>query len=139
MRTKQIEICGKKYRAALTMEAQFEILEALEIENLGTLAKLIEAGTRESFERLLKVTEILNRNGIAVRAYLGFEPGEAINIDALRMILTRAAVGETYFLRNQVIETIGDGLKREQEEEEEIDEGLMELQQKKTKKQSQNE
>lgn len=128
MKTKIITILGKEYHMALTTEAMFHILETLEVNQPVQVFEKISETSRQGLQDVCKIASILCEEGEAVRKYQGKDKGTKIG-KKLEDDLKKASFGELIALKNSLMEVINEGFKREIVEEE-VDEGLKELEKK---------
>ena len=128
MKTKTVKILGKDYNMALTTEAMFQILEVFELKQPVEIFERIMDYSRQSLEDACKMAAILCEEGEAVRKYQGKDKGEKIG-KKLEDELKHASFGELVALKNSIADVLNQGYQREVVDEE-IDEGLRELEKK---------
>lgn len=117
------------YFLVFTGEAMFQIKE--KYGGIGPLMEQIERDTREGFLAACSAAAIMAEQGELVRRRLGYDPGEIPEADDFSLlVLPHEIVG----LKNAVINAVALGFGREVKgsDSEEYDEGLAELNQKKT-------
>lgn len=119
---------GKAYYLMYTGNAFFELLD--EFGEPSDIVTKILPNTREAFEITCKVAAVLSEQGSLVRAYMGHEKTDILSAEAF---LATARPINLIALKRAVSNEIFSGANREENEEEEIDLGLLELQ-KKTEK-----
>ena len=128
MRTKTVTILGKEYNMALTTEAMFRVLETFELSQPVEVFEKLSEISQQGLQNTCKIASILCEEGEAVRKYQGKERGAKIG-KKLEDELKNASFGELIALKNSLLDVINEGFKREIIEEE-IDEGLIELEKK---------
>lgn len=111
-----------------TGNAFFELLD--EFGEPSDIVTEILPNTREAFETTCKVAAVLSEQGALVRTYMGHEKTDILSAEAF---LATARPINLIALKRAVSNEIFSGANREENEEEEIDLGLLELQ-KKTEK-----
>ena len=111
-----------------TAAAMFEAEEAFGGSN--EMLSAISAGGKAGFDAHCKAVALLAEQGELVRRYMGYEPRLIIEERDIRAIMTPADVGD---LTQRVISAVTLGYRRDVESHEDVDLGLIELEQKKTK------
>lgn len=129
MKAAKITVGGASYSLVLDGEAMFQIRD--DYGSTKLLLEAIEPDTREAFEATCAAAAILAERGELIRRRLGYEPGQIPERDDFRLLVRPFEVVD---LKNAVIRAISLGYGREVNppEGEEYDEGLEELNQKKT-------
>lgn len=130
MKAVKISVEGEAYHLALNGEAMFQIRD--EFGSTRLLLETIEQDTREGFAAACSAAAILAEQGELVRRSLGYMPGNIPEPSTFALLTQPYKVVE---LKNSVIRAISIGYGREVKApgDDEIDEGLEELRQKKTK------
>lgn len=127
MKTIEMKLRGNPVRLLCNNAAIFEMQDAL---GKDLNAALNERG-KKGVENLYTAALIMAEQGEAYRAYLGKERGKVIPREFLEIVLSPYEVLE---LKEKVFEAINAGYEREiEEEEKEIDLGLLELKKKEGK------
>lgn len=129
MKAAKITVGGVPYSLVLDGEGMFQIRD--DYGSTKLLLESIEPDTREAFEATCAAAAILAERGELIRRRLGYEPGHIPERDDFRLLVRPFEVVD---LKNAVIRAISLGYGREVNppEGEEYDEGLEELNQKKT-------
>lgn len=112
-----------------TATAMFEAEEVFGGSN--EMLSAISAGGKKGFDALCKAAAVLAEQGELVRRYMGHEPRPIMEQQDIRAVMTPADVGD---LTQRVINAVTLGYKRDVENHEDVDLGLIELEQKKTKR-----
>lgn len=129
MKAAKLTVAGKEYSLAYDGEAMFSIRD--EFGGAKLLLEQIEPDTKEAFEAACAAGALLAERGELIRRRLGYTPREIPEKDDF-LLLVRPF--EIISLKNAVITAISLGYNREVRPPggDEIDEGLEELNQKKT-------
>lgn len=129
MKSVKISLGGESYYLTFNGAALFDIEE-----RFGGSTKLLDelnAG-REGFDKLCQATAILAEQGELVRRHFGYEPGSILTEETVKALATPKDI---VLLKQAVINAVMQGYGREvTNDQEEVDLGLAELQQKKTKR-----
>lgn len=112
-----------------TATAMFEAEEVFGGSN--EMLSAISAGGKKGFDALCKAVGILAEQGELVRRHLGYEPRPMVAEEDVRAAALPSDVGD---LTERVINAVALGYKRDVENHEDVDLGLIELEQKKTKR-----
>lgn len=129
MKAAKINISGEEYYLVLDGEAMFTIRD--EFGGTKLLLESIEADTREAFENTCAAAAIMAERGELIRRRLGYDAGEIPERDDFLLLVRPYEIVD---LKNAVIKAITLGYGREVKADAggEYDEGLEELNQKKT-------
>lgn len=129
MKAAKITVSGVSYFLVMDGEAMFQIRD--EYGGTKLLLEQIEPDTREAFDAACAAAAILAERGELIRRRLGYEPGTIPEKEDFALFVRPFEVVD---LKNAVIRAITLGYGREvtAAESEEYDEGLEELNQKKT-------
>ena len=129
MKAAKITVGEVSYSLVLDGEAMFQIRD--DFGGTKLLLEAVEPDTREAFEATCAAAALLAERGELIRRGLGYEPGKIPERDDFRLLVRPFEVVD---LKNAVIKAITLGYGREVEAEDggEYDEGLEELNQKKT-------
>ena len=130
MKAAKIDVAGTTYYLVMDGEAMFTIRDIYGGTRL--MLEKMEQDTRESFIETCNAAAILAERGELVRRRLGYEPGHIPERDDFALLLPPA---EIVTLKKAIANAISIGYGREIPTPGggEIDEGLEELNQKKTK------
>lgn len=129
MKAVKVTIAGTDYFLVLNGSAMFEFDDAF-----GGTSKYFDQSKgsgREAFGAVCKAVAILAEQGELARRALGYEAGLILTEETVRVCATPM---ETVTLRNAALKAITAGYGREVESDEPVDLGLIELEQKKTRK-----
>lgn len=123
------ELGNKKLYLAYNGEAMFKISETF--GSINELADKTRGEGRESLQALCEVAVILAEQGELTRRYYGYEPQEIIDTSTIMQLIQPLLISD---LDNAVFKAIalGYGTEIETGEDDVIDIGLAELNQKKT-------
>jgi len=110
MKGYKYELNGKEYTLCYTGEAFFDIDNL--VGDMG-FADAFNPDTKEGFNMLCKAAAILSEQGELVRRYYGYDPGEALDAEELRLTLSPTDKVELY---KAVLGAIILGCKREIED-----------------------
>ena len=129
MKAAKITVGEVSYSLVLDGEAMFQIRD--DFGSTKLLLEAVEPDTREAFEATCTAAALLAERGELIRRRLGYEPGKIPERDDFLLLVRPFEVVD---LKNAVIRAITLGYGREVEAEDggEYDEGLEELNQKKT-------
>ena len=129
MKAAKITVGEVSYFLVLDGEAMFQIRD--DFGGTKILLEAVEPDTREAFEATCTAAALLAERGELIRRRLGYEPGKIPERDDFLLLVRPFEVVD---LKNAVIRAITLGYGREVETEDggEYDEGLEELNQKKT-------
>jgi hypothetical protein len=129
MKAAKITVSGVPYFLVMDGEAMFQIRD--DYGGTKLLLEKIEPDTREAFEAACAAAATMAERGELIRRRLGYEPGKIPEKDDFVLFVRPFEVVD---LKNAVIRAITLGYGREVEAENggEYDEGLAELNQKKT-------
>lgn len=128
MKAVKITLAGQAYYLAFNGSAMFAFEDAFG----GVNAYLEKAGDlgRAGFEAVCRAAALLAEQGELARRAMGYDRGP---IPAAEQIMACAAPADLVTLRQAALNAILAGFGREVEGEEDVDLGLLELEQKKTK------
>lgn len=127
MLTKTVEcrVVGKTVHLAYTVNAMFDINDIIGEKDLF---EILRKNDRESYPMFCQIVSMLAENGEKCRREDGYPKGETVSSQKLQ---TKMLPTEYFEVKNAVMQAIMLGLRREiVDEEEEIDEGLAELEKK---------
>lgn len=129
MKAAKFTVGETAYFLVLDGEAMFQIRD--DYGSTRLLLETIEADTREAFEAACAAAALMAERGELIRRRLGYEPGKIPERDDFRLLVRPFEIVD---LKNAVIRAIELGYGREvtSAESAEYDEGLEELNQKKT-------
>lgn len=129
MKSATITISGEKYYLVLDGEAMFQIRDIYGSSQL--MLEKLEPDTRDAFNVACDAAAILAERGELIRRRLGYLPGKIPERDDLALLVRPYEIVD---LKNAIIKAVALGYGREvpPPEGEEYDEGLAELNQKKT-------
>lgn len=128
MKTVKITTGGRERYLAFTGEAMFQIQE--QFGGVRGLMEKIGPDTRESFQAVCEAAAILLEQTELARRSLGYDKGDIVSADTLKATTTP---GELLILKTALTAAIELGFGRDvKPENDEIDLGLAELNQKKT-------
>ena len=130
MKAAKITVAGADYYLVFDGEAMFTLRDNYGGTRLAL--EKIEEDTRESFLETCKIAVILAERGELIRRRLGYDAGKIPETDDFALLVRPYEITS---IKNAVIKAISLGYGREVEApgDNEIDEGLEELTQKKTK------
>lgn len=129
MKAVKISFCGEEYHLAFNGAAMFEI-----DEKYGGAAKLLDALDQPGqvgFKSLCAAVTLLAEQGELVRRHFGYDAGGMLSEE---MISTLATPNDVIAMKQAVIKAITLGYGRDIESDDEVDLGLIELNQKKRKR-----
>ena len=129
MKATKITLAGTDYFLVFNGAAMFEFEEAF--GGTGQFMDRIKAGGRDSFSAVCQAAAILAQQGELARRALGYDGGPMLEEEKVRALATPMEAAE---LQRAVVNTIIAGYKRDIPSEEAEDLGLLELEQKKTKR-----
>ena len=125
----QTTLNGRIVTLNYSIECMFRIVE--KYGDIKTALIAIGEDTREGYEAVKDICVMMANDGELVRRSAGFDPLPMLSEDDVTLRMTPH---EFDILRNAVVDAIAIGYNRDTKEEvEEVDVGLQELQQKKTK------
>lgn len=129
MKAAKITVSDTEYYLVFDGEAMFQIRD--EFGGTKLLLEKIEQDTREGFAATCTAAAILAERGELIRRRLGYEPGPVPEKDDLALLVRPYEIIE---IKNAIIKaiTLGYGREIEPPDNGEYDEGLEELNQKKT-------
>lgn len=129
MKAAKFTVSGETFFLVLDGEAMFQIRD--DYGSAKLLLEAIEPDTREAFEAACAVAALMAERGELIRRRLGYEPGKIPEKDDFALLVRPFEVVD---LKNAVIKAISLGYGREVKPDsaDEYDEGLEELNQKKT-------
>lgn len=128
MKAVKITLADQEYCLIYNGSAMFEIDELLAGENL--FEAIQETGKR-AFGLICKIIAILSEQGELTRRALGYSPEEMLTEDKAGVLASPVDIN---VCRKAILNAVMIGYGREIEGKEDIDVGLLELEQKKTKK-----
>lgn len=128
MKAAKFTVEGTAYYLVLDGEAMFQIRDTFGGTKL--LLEQIEQDTREGFDAACTAAAFMAERGELIRRRLGYAPGEIPDADTFRLLVPTYEIVD---LKNAVIKavTLGYGREVKSAEDDEYDEGLEELRQKK--------
>ena len=129
MKVISIDIGGKKQHLMYNGEAMFELRD-----KFGTVSELLEKlkeDTRESFNIACEAVAIMAEQGELARRYVGHTPEDFLTADVIKQVIQPLEIVDLKMIIPRVI-TLGFNREINKENEDEIDLGLEELNQKKT-------
>lgn len=127
MKARRITLAGQDYYLVFNGLAMFEV-----DDRFGSATKLLDAVNttgRDGFEALCGGLAILAEQGELARRSLGYDKGPMLAEETIRTLATPAEIAP---LRTALITAILAGFGREVESDQDVDLGLLELEQKKT-------
>lgn len=128
MKAVKITISGKIHYLAFTGEALFSIRDTY--GGAQALLEEIQPDTKESFQTLCAATALLSEQGELARRAMGYDSQEIVSAAALERVVMPSDIIE---MKTAIPRAISLGFGREIEpENNEVDLGLAELNQKKT-------
>lgn len=129
MKAAKVSVAGATYYLVLDGEAMFQIRDTFGGTKL--LLEQLEQDTREGFTAACSAAAIMAERGELIRRRLSYEPGEIPDAETFSLLVRPYEIVD---LKNAVIKavTLGYGREVKGPEDEEYDEGLEELRQKKT-------
>jgi len=129
MKAAKITVSGETFFLVLDGEAMFQIRD--DYGSAKLLLEALEPDTREAFETTCAAAALMAERGELIRRRLGYEPGKIPGKDDLLLFVRPREIVD---LKNAVIKAISLGYGREVKPDgaDEYDEGLEELNQKKT-------
>lgn len=135
MKAAKFELAGELFYFALDGEAMFQIRD--DFGGTKLLLEAIEQDTREGFEAACAAAAILAERGELIRRRLGYEPGRMPEKGDFALLVRPFEIVD---LKNAVIKAVTLGYGREVKPDDggEYDEGLEELNQKKTQSAGRN-
>lgn len=116
---------GTTYYLMYTGTAFFALME--EFGDPSDMIEKISPNTKEAYSALCKIGGILSEQGAIYRSYMGYERTSTLDPDKFQAV---ARPVNMLALKRAVSNEVFSGLNREENEEEEIDLGLLELQKK---------
>ena len=128
MKAINVKIGGQDCCLIYNGAAMFEIEDML---NGANLFESIRKMNRESCEILCKAVTILAEQGELTRRALGYDPEEIVTVEKVSLL---ASPMDLNLYRRAVMDAVLLGYGREIENEDDVDLGLIELEQKKTRK-----
>lgn len=129
MKAEKFTVEGTVYYLVLDGEAMFQIRDTFGGTKL--LLEQLEQDTREGFDAACTAAAFMAERGELIRRRLGYAPGEIPDADTFRLLVPTYEIVD---LKNAVIKavTLGYGREVKSAGDDEYDEGLEELRQKKT-------
>ena len=125
VKTVECNLIGKRVHLAYTVNAMFDIND---IVGEKDLFEILGKNDRENFAPFCKVIAVLAENGAQCRKEAGYPGGETVSANTLK---AKMMPGDYLAAKSAALQAITIGLKREViDEDEEIDEGLAELEKK---------
>jgi hypothetical protein len=118
-----IKIGGIEYWLVYNAEAFFRVQEELGED----VAKKIVSPGRDGWETTIAAAIIMLEYGELCRRYLGYDAQKIPTSDDLRIAVQPSDI---VIFKNKVIDAMNKGFYREVESQEEVDEGLLELEKK---------
>ena len=113
------------YYLMYTGNAFFDLMD--EFGEPSELVTKILPNTRDAYEAVCKIAQVLTEEGAAARSYMGYERPETLDAQAFKHL---ARPINLIRLKRAVSNEIFSGTNREENTDEEIDLGLQELQKK---------
>ena len=129
MKAVKVSVGRQEYYLAFNGEAMFAIRD--KYGDAETLMEKMKPDTRESFEIVCDVIALLSEQGELVRRYYGYERADIIKAEEIRQLAQPADIIGLKMAIPRAI-ALGYGRDIEPEKDDEIDLGLVELNQKKT-------
>ena len=125
VKTVECNLIGKRVNLAYTVNAMFEINDIIGEKDLF---EILGKNDRENFAPFCEVVAALAESGAQCRKEAGYSVGETVSAAVLR---AKMMPGDYLAAKSAALQAIMLGLKREViDEDEEIDEGLAELEKK---------
>ncbi len=128
MRAVPLTVGGQDFFLFLNARAMFALDE--EFDGVSALLTKIEGQTTEGFMALCRGTAVLAEQGELIRRALGYDHGVMPDLELWEATVTPV---ESVLMRNALCKALALGFQREVNADGEIDLGLVELSQKKTK------
>ena len=129
MKAVKIDLAGESYYLIFNGAAMFAIEE-----EFGGASKMLDGlgDTSDGYDKLCRAVAILAEQGELTRRYMGYEAGEVLTADTVKTMATPLDVVE---LKQATVKAVMLGYGRDiTDDKAEVDLGLVELQQKKTRR-----
>lgn len=128
MKAFKVSLAGQDYYLTYNGAAMFEVED--DFGGVSQLMSAVQQNGREGFENLCQGLAILAEQGELARRVLGYDPGPIPGAETFRTLIQPTEVPAMQLALNTAILA---GYGREVEQNEDVDLGLLELEQKKTK------
>ena len=128
MKAFKVSLAGQDYYLTYNGAAMFEVED--DFGGVSQLMGAVQLSGREGFENLCQGLAILAEEGELARRALGYDPGPIPSAETFRALIPPTEVPAMQLALNTAILA---GYGREVEQDEDVDLGLLELEQKKTK------